>query len=75
MYLIDDILTAQGNVAPRAAAGADRGVLIVAARGPMCVALPRTAVKTKSSENPGVEDAIRQLQGMLRRFNATREPG
>ncbi|MDT3683411.1 MAG: restriction endonuclease [Truepera sp.] len=70
--LIDAILAAQGYVTARTDAGADGGVDIVAGRGPMGFDPPRLAVQVKSSESPEGESAVRELQGVLRRFNADR---
>lgn len=70
--LVDAILAAQGYVTSRTDAGPDGGVDIVAGRGPMGFDTPRLAVQVKSSEDAEGESAVRELQGVLRRFNADR---
>lgn len=70
--LVDAVLVAQGYVTARTDAGADGGVDIVAGRGAMGFDPPRLAVQVKSSDDPEGENAVRELQGVLRRFNADR---
>lgn len=70
--LIDELLQAQGYVTERTTAGADGGVDIVAGRGPMGFDEPRIAVQVKSGEGPEDIRAVRELQGVLRNFNAQR---
>jgi len=70
--LIDELLQAQGYVTERTTAGADGGVDIVAGRGPMGFDEPRIAVQVKSGEGPEDIKAVRELQGVLRHFNAQR---
>src|SRR5690606_15012454 len=70
--LIDELLQAQGYVTERTKAGADGGVDIVAGRGPMGFDEPRIAVQVKSGESPEDIKAVRELQGVLRNFNAQR---
>ena len=69
--LIAHLLKAQGFTVERTEAGADGGVDIVAGRGPMGFDTPRIAVQVKSSQAPEGENAIRELQGVLKRFGAT----
>lgn len=66
--LIDAILTAQGYVTARTDAGADGDAL----RLGVGFDPPRLAVQVKSSENPEGKSAVRELHGVLRRFNADR---
>jgi len=68
--LVAAVLADQGYVTARTDAGADGGVDIVAGRGPMGFDPPRLAVQVKSSDDPEGENAVRELQGVLRRFNA-----
>lgn len=70
--LVDELLQAQGYVTERTTAGADGGVDIVAGRGAMGFDEPRIAVQVKSSEQPEDIRAVRELQGVLRHFNAQR---
>jgi restriction system protein len=69
--LVAHVLEAQGFTVERTEAGADGGVDIVAGRGPMGFEPPRIAVQVKSSHAPEGESAIRELQGVLKRFGAT----
>lgn len=69
--LIEHLLVAQGYTTEHTPAGADGGADIVAGRGPMGFDPPRIAVQVKSGDAPEGESAIRELQGVLKRFGAT----
>lgn len=68
--LVDAILIAQGYVTQRAPAGADRGVDIIAGRGPLGFDPPRLCVQVKSSDSPVDVSVLRELQGVLKNFGA-----
>jgi restriction system protein len=69
--LVEHLLIAQGYVTERTTEGADGGADIVAGRGAMGFDQPRIAVQVKSTDTPEGENAIRELQGVLKRFGAT----
>ncbi|MFI4914889.1 MAG: restriction endonuclease [Phycisphaerales bacterium JB060] len=70
--LVEEVLKAQGYSTERTTEGADGGVDIVAGRGPMGFDEPRLAVQVKSGEGPEDIRTVRELQGVLRNFNAQR---
>jgi restriction system protein len=63
--LIDAILRAQGYTTHRSPLGADKGVDILAARGPLGFENPRLAVQIKSESTPIGRQILDQLIGVM----------
>jgi restriction system protein len=63
--LVAAVLEAQGYTVATAPEGADRGVDIVAGRGPLGFEEPRLVVQVKSGDDPTDAATIRQLQGAM----------
>ncbi len=69
--LVDDLLVAQGYHTKRSPAGPDGGVDILAGKGAMGFDSPRLCVQIKSSDSPVDVSVFRELQGVMKNFNAT----
>lgn len=68
--LVNEILKAQGYQTALAPAGPDRGVDVIAGRGPMGFDRPRLCVQVKSSDSPVDVGVLRELQGVMKNFGA-----
>jgi len=68
--LVEAVLKAQGYVTRRSSPGADGGVDILAASGPMGFDKPYLCVQVKSSDSPVDVTAFRNLQGVIKSFGA-----
>lgn len=68
--LVDAILRAQGYVSRLSPGGPDRGVDILAGRGPMGFDPPRLCVQVKSSDSPCDVSVLRELRGTMKVHNA-----
>jgi restriction system protein len=68
--LIDAILRAQGYSTHRSPIGADKGIDILAARGPLGFEDPRLAVQIKSEAAPIGRQVLDQLIGVMQNCNA-----
>jgi len=69
--LVGAILRAQGFVTQVSGPGPDRGVDILAARGPIGFDPPYMCVQVKSSKKPEDVATLRALQGSMQIFKAT----
>lgn len=69
-YLIDGILQAQGYTTHVSPPGPDAGIDILAGSGPMGLDRPRIAVQVKSGDAPLDVSVLRELQGVMPRFEA-----
>jgi restriction system protein len=68
--LIGAILGAQGYTTHRSPIGADKGIDILAARGPLGFENPRLAVQIKSEATPIGRQVLDQLIGAMQNFGA-----
>ncbi|PKL66076.1 MAG: restriction endonuclease [Methanomicrobiales archaeon HGW-Methanomicrobiales-3] len=68
--LVGAILEAQGYTINIAKPGADGGVDIIAGKGPLGFDHPRLAVQVKSSDSPCDVKIVRELQGVMKNFQA-----
>ncbi|QCI67732.1 restriction endonuclease [Phreatobacter stygius] len=68
--LIGEVLKAQGYHAVVSPPGADGGVDIVAGRGALGMEGPRLVVQVKSQDKAVDVPVLRELQGVMRQFNA-----
>jgi restriction system protein len=68
--LVEAILQAQGMVTWRSPEGPDGGVDVLAGAGPLGMDRPRIAVQVKSSEERMGASVVRELQGVMTRFQA-----
>lgn len=68
--LVGAILEAQGYTISIAKPGADGGVDIIAGKGPLGFDRPRLAVQVKSSDSPCDVKIVRELQGVMKNFQA-----
>lgn len=68
--LVNEILKAQGYRTQSVPPGADRGVDIIAGRGPLGFDAPRLVIQVKSSDSPIDVTVLRGLQGILKNFRA-----
>lgn len=68
--LVDAILQSQGYVTKRSPPGADGGVDILAAPGPLGFDSPRICVQVKSSQSPSDVKILRELQGVMSKVRA-----
>jgi restriction system protein len=68
--LIDAILRTQGYTTHRSPIGADKGVDILAARGPLGFENPRLAVQIKSESTPVGRQVLDQLIGVMQNCSA-----
>lgn len=68
--LVGAILQAQGYTTQIAAPGADGGVDIIAGKGLLGFDHPRLAVQVKSSDSPVDVKIVRELQGVMKNFQA-----
>lgn len=69
--LVAAILEAEGFRVSVSPPGPDRGVDILAGRGPLGLDEPRICVQVKSSESPADVNVLRALQGTMATFGAT----
>ncbi|MHB9058774.1 MAG: restriction endonuclease [Bacillota bacterium] len=69
--LVNDLLVAQGYHTELSPAGADGGVDILAGKGAMGFDQPRLCVQVKSSDSPVDVSVFRELQGVMKNFDAT----
>lgn len=68
--LVEAILRAEGYVTESAPPGADGGVDILAASGPLGFSSPRLCVQVKSQQSPADVSVFRGLQGSMQTFSA-----
>ncbi|HEY1976393.1 MAG TPA: restriction endonuclease [Candidatus Baltobacteraceae bacterium] len=68
--LVEAVLIAQGYKTHRSPPGADRGVDILAGRGPHGLDSPRLCVQVKSGDIPIDVKVFRELDGILGKFKA-----
>jgi restriction system protein len=68
--LVGAILEAQGYTISVAKPGADGGVDIIAGKGPLGFDHPRLVVQVKSSDSPCDVKIVRELQGVMKNFQA-----
>ena len=68
--LIEAILKAQGYVTYRSPEGPDKGVDLLAARGPLGFESPRLCVQVKTGDNPVDRPTMDQLIGVMQNFGA-----
>lgn len=68
--LVGAILQAQGYTTQIASPGADGGVDIIAGKGLLGFDHPRLVVQVKSSDNPVDVKIVRELQGVMKNFQA-----
>ena len=68
--LVGAILQAQGYTTQIAAPGADGGVDIIAGKGLLGFDHPRLVVQVKSSDSPVDVKIVRELQGVMKNFQA-----
>jgi len=68
--LVGAILEAQGYTTSIAKPGADGGVDIIAGKGPLGFDHPRLVVQVKSSDSPVDVKIVRELQGVMKNFQA-----
>jgi restriction system protein len=68
--LIDAVLEAQGYTTYRSPIGADKGIDILGARGPLGFEVPRLAVQIKSETAPIGRQVLDQLIGAMQNVNA-----
>jgi restriction system protein len=68
--LIGEVLKAQGYHAVVSPPGADGGVDIVAGRGALGMEAPRLLVQVKSQDKAVDVPVLRELQGVMKQFNA-----
>jgi len=69
--LVESILIAEGYQTQRSPAGPDGGVDIIAGSGPIGFYEPRLCVQVKSQDSPVDVGVLRELQGVMKSFNAT----
>lgn len=69
--LVEAVLKAQGYVTLRSLPGPDGGVDILAGAGPLGLDAPRICVQVKSTTSPVDVKVLRELQGVMSKFNAT----
>jgi len=70
--LVEAILRAQGYTTYRSPEGADKGVDILAATGPLGFGEPRICVQVKSGDSPVDRPTLDQLVGAMANFKADR---
>ena len=63
--LIAAVLATQGYTVSVAPEGSDRGVDIIAGKGPLGFEAPRLVVQVKSSDSPTDSATVQQLQGAM----------
>ncbi len=68
--LVNEILRAQGYQTEKVPEGPDGGIDIIGGRGPLGFDPPRLCVQVKSSDTPADVNMVRELQGVLSRFQA-----
>lgn len=68
--LVGALLEAQGYTISVAKPGADGGVDIIAGKGPLGFDHPRLVVQVKSSDSPVDVKIVRELQGVMKNFQA-----
>jgi len=68
--LVEEVLRAEGYVTHSADPGADGGVDILAASGPLGFSSPRLCVQVKSQQSPVDVTVFRGLQGSMQTFGA-----
>jgi restriction system protein len=68
--LVDAVLKAEGYLTRVSPPGPDGGVDILAGTGPMGFGPPRLCVQVKSSASPADVNVLRELQGILKNFDA-----
>jgi restriction system protein len=70
--LVEALLNAQGYITFLSPEGADKGVDILAAAGPLGFASPRICVQVKSGDSPVDRPTLDQLIGAMQNFKADR---
>jgi restriction system protein len=70
--LVEAVLKAQGYTTYRSPEGADKGVDILAATGPLGFGEPRICVQVKSGDTPVDRPTLDQLIGVMANFKADR---
>ncbi len=70
--LVEALLNAQGYITFLSPEGADKGVDIMAAAGPLGFASPRICVQVKSGDTPVDRPTLDQLIGAMQNFKADR---
>ena len=68
--LVNEILVAKGFVTKVSPPGPDGGVDILAGSGPLGFESPRICVQVKSSESPANVNIVRELDGVVKRYQA-----